>query len=142
MLYKQHLIKGALFILISEFLFASMGAIVKNPSSELSNEMLVFIRNLFGLLMLSSWLLRHGIDQLKTQNLHLHLLRSILGVSALYCFFYALGNMVLAEGLLLKMTSPFFTVHRGTVAKRIPAHLHIAGFAPGFCRCGVYPQAR
>lgn len=108
MYYRQQLIKGALFILVSEFMFASMGASVKSLSHELPNEMLVFIRNLAGLLLLSGWLLKYGTAQLKTRLLHFHLLRASLGLAAMYCFFYALANLALAEGLLLKMTSPFF----------------------------------
>ena len=35
-------------------------------------------------------------------------MRAAFGVSAMYCFFYALGHLPLAEGLLLKMTAPLF----------------------------------
>lgn len=108
MLYRQNLLLGASLILLSELLFASMGASVKAISADLPNEMTVFMRNLFGLLMLSGWLLRHGMGQLKTRILHVHLMRAGFGVAAMYCFFYALAHLPLAEGLLLKMTAPLF----------------------------------
>ena len=38
----------------------------------------------------------------------MHLLRALLGVFAMYCFFYALANLQLADGMLLKMTAPLF----------------------------------
>ena len=40
----------------SEALFASMGACVKQLSVSLPNEMAVFMRNIFGLILLSYWL--------------------------------------------------------------------------------------
>ncbi len=108
MLYRQNLVHGALLIVASELMFASMGAAVKAVSAGLSNEMTVFMRNLMGLLILLPWLLHQGIGSLKTQVLHLHALRALAGLSAMYCFFYALAHLPLADGMLLKMTAPIF----------------------------------
>jgi drug/metabolite transporter (DMT)-like permease len=108
MLYKQNVLLGALFIVFSELMFASMGASVKAMAADLPNEMIVFMRNLFGLLMLSTWLLRQGMGRLRTDILHVHLMRAGFGVAAMYCFFYALAHLPLAQGLLLKMTAPLF----------------------------------
>jgi drug/metabolite transporter (DMT)-like permease len=85
-----------------------MGATVKVVSADLPNQMTVFMRNLFGLLLLLPLVWRNGIGQLRTRIIHLHLLRAVAGVSAMYCFFYALANLPLAEGMLLKMTAPLF----------------------------------
>jgi drug/metabolite transporter (DMT)-like permease len=108
MIYKQNILLGALFILLSEFMFASMGAVVKQLTQSLPSEMAVFMRNLFGVALLLPLVWGCGFTTLKTRVFHLHLLRSIAGVSAMYCFFYALANLALADGMLLKMTSPLF----------------------------------
>jgi drug/metabolite transporter (DMT)-like permease len=109
MRYPQNVLQGALFILLSELMFASMGAAVKAASGlGLSNEMLVFMRNLMGLFVIAPLLLRYGTAELKTPVYRLHLLRAVLGLSAMYCFFYVLGKLALADGMLLKMTSPIF----------------------------------
>jgi len=108
MLYRQSITQGAILIVASEFMFASMGAAVKTASLTLPNEMLVFMRNLVGLGILLPLLLRGGLSSLATQVPHLHLLRALAGVSAMYCFFYALANLPLADGMLLKMTAPIF----------------------------------
>jgi len=109
MRYSQNVLHGALFILFSELMFASMGAAVKAASwLGLPNEMLVFMRNLMGLFVIAPLLLRYGTAELKTPVYPLHLLRATLGLSAMYCFFYVLGQLPLADGMLLKMTSPFF----------------------------------
>lgn len=108
MLYTQNIILGAVFILLSEFMFATMGALVKTVAVELPNEVIVFFRNVIGLIFLSSFLLKNKNLSIKTRVLHLHILRGIMGVSAMYCFFYALGHLRLADGMLLKMTAPLF----------------------------------
>ncbi len=108
-LQHQSVLKGALLILASELMFASMGASIKALAlSDLTYEVTVFFRNLFGLLLVLPLLLNSGLSNFKTQISHLHLLRAILGVSAMYCFFYALGHLLLADGMLLKMTAPLF----------------------------------
>ncbi len=108
MLYRQSLLLGAILIIASELMFASMGACVKALSSSLPNEMAVFLRNIFGLILLSPLILRSRAALLQTTIIHLHLLRAGAGLSAMYCFFYALGNLHLADGMLLKMTAPLF----------------------------------
>ncbi len=108
MLYRQNVLLGAFFILASEFMFVSMGAIVKQVTQSLPSEMAVFMRNLFGLALLMPLVWSSGVTSLRTQVFHLHILRSAAGVSAMYCFFYALANLKLADGMLLKMTSPLF----------------------------------
>jgi len=109
MRYQQNFILGAALIVASEFLFASMGATVKAVSAGLPTEVVVFMRGLFGVVILMPLLMRRwNKDVLTTNVLHLHLLRATLGVSAMYCFFYALANLPLADGMLLKMTAPLF----------------------------------
>lgn len=105
---RSPLLYGALMIVASEFMFASMGAAVKAVSITLPDEMTVFLRNLMGLLVVMPLLLRMGVHKMQTRVFHLHLLRSLAGLSAMYCFFYVLARLPLAEGVLLKMTSPIF----------------------------------
>ncbi len=109
MRYPQNFVLGAGLIVASELLFASMGATVKAVSLDLPTEVVVFMRGMFGVLILMPVLLRRMRTKVfLTQVLHLHLLRAVLGVSAMYCFFYALANLHLADGMLLKMTAPLF----------------------------------
>lgn len=102
------LLQGALLILLGEALLAVMGAIIKHLSLDLPTEVIVFYRNLFGLLLLLPIVFNSGFSSLKTQKFHLHLLRAGVGLTAMYGFFYVLGNMPLAEAFLVKLTTPFF----------------------------------
>jgi len=45
---------------------------------------------------------------LRTGIGHLHLLRAIAGLGAMYCFFYAIIHLPLAQAMLLKMSAPLF----------------------------------
>lgn len=104
----NNVIQGALLILLGEGLLAIMGAIIKHLSHDMPTEHIVFYRNLFGLLMLIPIIMHNGFSQLKTSVWHLHLLRAAVGLTAMYGFFYVIGNMPLAEAFLVKLTSPFF----------------------------------
>ena len=102
------LVIGAGFIVLGELMFASMGVGVRIAAQELPNEVIVFFRNLFGLCLLSPWILRRGLGGLSTRIPLLHLLRATAGVTAMYCFFYAIAHMPLADAMLLKLTAPIF----------------------------------
>ncbi|MCB1735329.1 MAG: DMT family transporter [Gammaproteobacteria bacterium] len=101
-------VNAALWLIVSELCFASMGAAIKSLDGSLPNEMTVFLRNLLGTALLLPWLLQQGPAGLGTRVWRLHLLRSLAGLAAMYCFFYALANIELAQAVILKMTAPLF----------------------------------
>jgi drug/metabolite transporter (DMT)-like permease len=107
-MHESRLYLGALYIIGAELMFASMGATIRFVSDDLNNPMVVFARNLIGLLFLLPWLLRNGPGSFRTEVPHLHLLRGLAGISAMYCFFYAIAHMPLANAMLLKLTAPLF----------------------------------
>ena len=107
-MHQNNLPRGALLMLASGLLFAAMGALIKNLSATLPNEMLVFFRSLIGLLVLTPWLLHRGPSYFATRRLGAHLLRALAGLAAMYCFFYALGRLPLAEAVLLNYSAPLF----------------------------------
>lgn len=100
---------GAIFIVVSAFMFAAMGAAIKTLSDTLPSEMTVFFRNLFGLAALAPFALRRGLRGLRTHRWRHHVLRALAGLGSMYCFFYAIAHMHLAEAVLLSYTTPLFT---------------------------------
>ncbi|TVQ89162.1 MAG: DMT family transporter [Chromatiaceae bacterium] len=104
----QQILLGALFIVLGELCFASMGVGIRMAAGELPNAMIVFGRNAIGLALLAPWLLRHGLRDVRTAVPCLHLLRAGAGVAAMYCFFYAIAMLPLGEAMLLKLTAPMF----------------------------------
>jgi drug/metabolite transporter (DMT)-like permease len=89
-------------------MFALMGAAVRYSSAELPNEMIVFLRNAFGLIALLPWLYGRGSGLLRTTRWVQHLTRSLAGLAAMYCFFYAIAHLQLAEAVLLNFSAPLF----------------------------------
>ncbi len=100
--------KGALLILLSELFLVSSGMVIKQISDELPTEIIVFIRNLFGLLLLMPWLLKNGRKAIRTNLLRFHFMRAAVGVTAMSCLYYSWGHLPLAQAALLKQTAPFF----------------------------------
>lgn len=107
--YLNRPLAGALFVLSASFMFAAMGALVKIVSRSLTNDMVVFFRNFCALVFILPWIcyLRpHG--GVKTALFQLHLIRSLAGLGAMYCFFYAIAQLQLSEACLLAATAPLF----------------------------------
>ncbi len=104
----QQIRQGALFLLLGEALLAIMAAMVRHLSDDLSTGQIVFFRNIAGLIALFPLLLHTGLAELKTQHFTGHLTRSLVGVSAMYCYFWALAHMPLTEAFLVKLSAPLF----------------------------------
>lgn len=107
---NDNLPRGAVLLVIGELLLAVMAAMIKHLSGQgLPSEIIVFFRNFLGLLFLLPILLgTGGLGQLRTRRFGMHLLRATSGVAAMFCFFYTIAHVPLAEAVLVKMTAPFF----------------------------------
>ena len=106
---KNNIALGALLIIASELSMLFTGMIIKNISSDIPTEQVVFIRNLLGLCLLLPWLIRKGFGRLKTNHIGLHVFRSIVGLASMVCLFYSWAHMPLAQAALLKQTAPIWT---------------------------------
>ncbi len=101
--------KGALLLVLGEGLLAVMAAMIKHLADTLPVEMIVFGRNLIGLAVLLPVLVASGgIRDLRTSHLRLHFIRGFTGVTAMFCVFFTIAHIPLAEAVLVKMTVPFF----------------------------------
>ncbi len=69
--------------------------------------MVVFFRNIIVLVFLMPvFALRWSTPVITGAKVHLHVLRALAGLVSMYCYFYALAHMKLAEAVLLAYTSP------------------------------------
>lgn len=101
--------RGALFILCGAATFPVMGALVKLLSSDLHPFELAFFRCLFGGLVLLPFLARRPRAVL-TRRPGMHLLRGVLGVTAMLSGFTALSLLPLAEAVTLGFTRVLFLI--------------------------------
>src|SRR6185503_15587718 len=117
--------RGALLMVASALLFAGMGEAVRMSSAHLSNAMVVFFRNAFGLAALLPWILRLGIRALPTRAWPEHLVRGLAGLASMYCYFYAIARLGLSEAILLNYSLPLFMplIARAWLGEAVPARL-------------------
>ena len=106
---SSSLTRGAIAMILSSLAFAVMGVCIQICAQTLPNGMVVFFRNISGLVFLSPIVIRAGgLSVLRTTHLKQHLVRGIAGLSSMYCFFYAIGHLPLADAVLLNYTLPLF----------------------------------
>lgn len=94
----------ALWMVLGAFFFASMAVCVKIGSAFFSSAELVFWRGVFGTAFL--WLLarRQGVA-LRTQYPGMHAWRSLVGVTSLAAWFYAIAGLPVATAMTLNYMS-------------------------------------
>jgi drug/metabolite transporter (DMT)-like permease len=68
----------------------------------------VFLRSALSLVVLVPIVVQRGLGQLRTQHLKEHVVRGAVGMAAMYCFFFVIGKLGLAEALLLNYSLPLF----------------------------------
>ncbi|MEH6580270.1 MAG: DMT family transporter [Amphritea sp.] len=107
-MHSRNIVIGAALILGSELFLVLSGMVIKQISDQLAVEMIVFMRNLFGLMLLLPWVIRNGSRAIKTDKLRFHFMRAGVGVVAMTCLYYSWGHLPLAQAALLKQTAPFF----------------------------------
>jgi len=101
-------LQGALLLALSALLFAFTGVGIREISVSVNNESVVFFRNLVGVLFFLPLLVR-GVRPLRTTRLKSHLWRTTYGLAAMYCFFYAIAHLPLADAMLFTYSAPVFT---------------------------------
>jgi drug/metabolite transporter (DMT)-like permease len=114
--------RAAGFMVAAALLFALMSVMVKLLSQSLPNAMVVFLRSGLSLLVLAPPILRRGLGPLRTRHLREHIVRGSVGMAAMYCFFFAISKLGLAEALLLNYSLPLFIpfVERAWLGEPIP----------------------
>jgi len=110
----KHQKPWVLFALLSAASFALMAACIRVLSESLPQSEVVFFRNFLALLLLLPLLHQQKVS-LKTEVWGLHLFRALIGLSAMYLYFYALFQLPLADALLLNYTSPLFIALFATI---------------------------
>jgi drug/metabolite transporter (DMT)-like permease len=100
--------RAALLMLGSTLLFALMVVAIRLASATLHTFEIAFFRNFFGLVAALPLLLRHGPGLLRTTQLPRYLIRCLVGVVSMFCGFWAIGNLPLAQAVSLSYSAPIF----------------------------------
>ena len=94
----------ALWMLLGAAFFATMGVCVKFGSEHFNSAELVFYRGLVGCVFMAAFARQQNVP-LRTQYLGMHVWRSIIGVTSLSAWFYAISKLPLATSMTLNYMS-------------------------------------
>jgi drug/metabolite transporter (DMT)-like permease len=96
----KHAVNHAWLMVIASFLFATMGVCVKLASADYTPGEIMFYRGLLGAVLIFAFSRSRRIP-LATRVPATHFWRSLTGVTAMFMWFYCLGNLPLATAMTL-----------------------------------------
>lgn len=105
---RQSLLRGLALLTLSALLFSAMGVLIRLASHTVNNETIVFLRNVTGSILLLPLLAIHGTGLLKTSVPWKHVWRAVVGLTAMYGFFYAIAHIPLSSAMVFTYSSPVF----------------------------------
>ena len=105
--HATHL-RAALLMLGSAVFFGVMAVAIRLASATLHTFEIAFFRNFFGLMAALPLLLHHGPSLLRTTQFPRYLLRCVIGVLGMFCGFWAIGHLPLAQAISLSYSTPLF----------------------------------
>lgn len=100
--------KALLCLMTSALLFSIMGVCIRFASETVDNPTVVFFRNAVGLFIFIPMLFKQGLSFIKTDKLWMHTWRSVVGLAAMYGFFYAIAHLKLSNAMVFSYSSPIF----------------------------------
>ena len=103
-----HLFKAILLLTCSAFLFSVMGVCIRYASETVDNATVVFFRNVVGLFIFLPLIFNKGRGFFKTEKLWMHTWRAVVGLIAMYGFFYAIAHLKLSNAMVFTYSSPIF----------------------------------
>lgn len=105
---NRNLILAIGCLTLSALLFSVMGICIRYASHTVDNYTIVFFRNVVGLILFLPFILKQGTSFVKTEKLWMHTWRSIVGLAAMYGFFYAIAHLKLSNAMVFTYSSPIF----------------------------------
>lgn len=97
----------SLWMLFASFVFSIMGVCVKLASSMYSISEIVMYRGIVGVLFMAGLIMLQG-GTFKTSLPWHHLWRGVVGVIALWMWFYSIGELPIATGMTLNYMAPIW----------------------------------
>lgn len=101
-------LRGAVWALTSALVFSLMAVLVKLMGSRLDSFQVAFFRAAFGLFGILPFAIMAGSVSWRTNRLPVHLLRGTVGMAGMFCGFYSITHLPLADATALSFTKPLF----------------------------------
>ena len=106
---KNKLTQVAILAIGATFFGSFMGACVKLLSDDLHPIIICFYRCLMGLIIITPFVAKNNFQALQTDNMRLQILRALINIISMICWFTAIGMMHLEKATALGFTTPLFT---------------------------------
>jgi len=100
--------RGALWMIASGVGFSIMAVGIKLLGHRLENFQIGFFRVVIGFLAILPFVAGGGLTRLRTRHHGVHFVRAVFGLLAMYCSYYAIARMPLADYTGLSFTKPLF----------------------------------
>ena len=100
--------RGALWMIASGLGFSVMAVGIKLLGHRLENFQIGFFRVVIGFLAILPFVAGSGLARLQTRHAGVHFVRAVFGLLAMYCSYYAIARMPLADYTGLSFTKPLF----------------------------------
>jgi drug/metabolite transporter (DMT)-like permease len=120
---NSSLFKAIGLMLLAALGFSLMNVLIRWTAGELHPFQIVFFRNVFGLVFMLPWLIKYGYRSFKTERLPLFIIRSILGLVSMMCYFWAISVLPLAKAVALSFTVPLFVTIGASLILKEEVHL-------------------
>jgi drug/metabolite transporter (DMT)-like permease len=90
--------------------YVASATLTRDLGGRYSAFELTFLRSVVGVLVMAPVLLQGGIDQLRTTQFPLHILRAFITYLAILLWFYAAETVPVGDFFALQFTTPLFTI--------------------------------
>ncbi len=101
-------ITGMIWMLAATIIFSIMHVLIRYVSADIPPFEIIFLRNLFGIIILTPTIIKYGIAPLQTTKYKLLGGRAIVNAIAMMCYFSALAISPLADVTALGFSAPIF----------------------------------
>ena len=102
-------VRGAIWISFAGLILMTLSSMVKALGASFDSFQILFFRCAVGTVFMLPLVLRSGFATFATRRPGLHLGRTLAGIGAMSCFFYALTHLPLAEATAILFSRPLFT---------------------------------
>jgi len=101
-------LRGAIFMLASSAGFTVMAVLIRYVADSLDPLQMAFFRCSMGWLVILPFVAHAGFGSVRSLVLRMHMSRAALGTIAMFCAYYAIAHMPLADFTALSFTRPLF----------------------------------
>lgn len=130
---NQNINKAIVYALLTSLVGSLAAATTKYLTEHLNVGLIVFIQYGICLLTLTPWLLKHGVNGVKTTRLKTHIVRGAAGWCCFYTYYLAISEIPLVDATLLRNTAPICVPFFMLLLFNERLHrLKVAGVAIGF----------